>query len=490
MTDGITIRVLGDYGPFSRMGKSIGYQATIGGSSFLIDCGAPLFQQVGGFGLKAISGLIVTHCHDDHKRWFTDLALFYRYAPDIQKKVPLFTSEEIKDELLRCSGPALDRSLSADSKRIVDIDFEDYIEFRPLGPRAKYSIRTRDEGGGRSSLYVADRDGNPVGPDGAKIIISSKTGRPRLLFKDPAYKEWVEPESFYPFSSGVFYEEDRNVYAAPEGFTVEAIKSPVWHGITGIGLRFKTPGETFVFSSDTVHDIGLWRELCEEKRPLRPPMPKREFEAASVIRGDINDFIERTWSAERFEDAVETFEGAVVVHDIATRNSVVHTDYKCLAGSTMLKKDMAILTHGPDTLTSEWVLSRAEKHFKVKGGVFYEIVGGELYPFNADIYHKEAGGYFVGFRSEYGPYTVYEVDGHLLLSPDDMPELGKPLYRVELFEDIGGKYFPKLDDKNSMYLERKDGHVERLTFNGGGSNGTLVENVRAELAKKYPPGRK
>ena len=42
MMDGITIRVLGDYGPFSRMGKSIGYQVTIGQSSYLVDCGSPL----------------------------------------------------------------------------------------------------------------------------------------------------------------------------------------------------------------------------------------------------------------------------------------------------------------------------------------------------------------------------------------------------------------------------------------------------------------
>ena len=37
MSDGITVKVLGDFGPFSRMGKSIGYQVTIGKSSYLID---------------------------------------------------------------------------------------------------------------------------------------------------------------------------------------------------------------------------------------------------------------------------------------------------------------------------------------------------------------------------------------------------------------------------------------------------------------------
>ena len=51
-----------------------------------------------------------------------------------------------------------------------------------------------------------------------------------MLFKDPDYKEWVEPESFYPFSSTVFYEEEQNVYRDKEGFTVQAIKAAVWHG--------------------------------------------------------------------------------------------------------------------------------------------------------------------------------------------------------------------------------------------------------------------
>jgi len=127
MTDGITVSILGDYGPFSRMGKSIGYLVSIGNSVYLVDCGSPLFQQMGGHKVKTIKGLIVTHCHDDHKRWFTDIALFYKYAPDVSRKIFFLTSEVINEELLKGSGAALDRSLSHDSKSIVDIAYEDYI---------------------------------------------------------------------------------------------------------------------------------------------------------------------------------------------------------------------------------------------------------------------------------------------------------------------------------------------------------------------------
>ena len=482
MTDGITVRILGDYGPFSRMGKSIGYSVSIGNSIYLVDCGSPLFQQMGGHKIKTIKGLILTHCHDDHKRWFTDLALFYKYAPDVSRKIFFLTSEVINEELLKGSGPAIDRSLSHDSKSIVDISYEDYINHQLIGPGAKYKIVTKNEGQGRSCLSVSDRNGNPVTPDMAKIIISSKTGRSRLLFKDPDYKEWVEPESFYPFSSEVFYEQDRNIFRDAEGFTIEAINAPVWHGITGIGLKFKTDTESLIFSSDTVHDVELWKQLYSEKRPQRSSLTKKEFDAASVIYGDINDYIERTWSKERFMEAVNAFNDSIVIHDIAVRNSAVHTDYRKLKNTT-LQKDKTILTHSPDTMTSQWVLSETMKCFKVKEKAFFEVVGDTLYPCNADIYHKEAGKYYVGYKNTEGTYTAYEKDGLLNISEEKRPDLGAPLYAVDLYEDIGGRYFQKLEDNDTAYHERKDGMVERVKLTDTGSAGSIEEDHRDRLAK-------
>ena len=138
MITGIEVNVLGDYGPFSRMGKCIGYKVTIGNSTYLVDCGLPLFQTVGGNGLKAIKGAIITHCHDDHKRWFTDLILFNKYATDIGFKVQLLTTEEINGEIFRASGTAIDRSFSANLKQgVIDIEYEDYIDHTIIGPKAK-----------------------------------------------------------------------------------------------------------------------------------------------------------------------------------------------------------------------------------------------------------------------------------------------------------------------------------------------------------------
>lgn len=480
-TEGIVVRVLGDYGPFSTMGKSIGYQVSIGNSSFLVDCGSPLFQQIGGHGLKSIRGLIITHCHDDHKRWFTDLALFNLYAPDIQHKLPLFTSETINDALHVSSGPALNTSLSGDSKTVVDLEYGDYIDFKALGPRPKYRIARRDIGAGHFVLVVEDASGNAVGPERAKIVISSKNGVPRLLFKDPDYGEWVEPEQFYPFSSRTFYEENRNSYHDPDGYTIEAINAPVWHGVPGIGLRFSTATESLVFSGDTVHDTELWQALHAEKRPQRLCAG---FEAASVIHGDINDYIERIWSHERYHEALAAFDGAVVIHDIATRKSVVHTDYRRL-GQTVLKKGRTILTHSPDKMTSEWPLSNSEKSFLIEGTEFREIVGGALFPMDAAVYHKEEGKYYVGYRNPHGATTIYEKDGIVNLGGEWGWEKGTELYTVDLYEDIGGKYLPKLEEGAAVhYVEREDGMVERVTFNDGGSQGVVVANLRGSIVNR------
>lgn len=483
MIDGITVHVLGDFGPFSRMGKSIGYQITIGQSSFLLDCGAPLFQQLGGHGLRSIDGLIVTHCHDDHKRWFTDLALFNMYALDVNRRVFFFTSEDIHNELIRASGPALDRSLSNDSKKIIDIAYEDYINYQIIGPRAKYRIVSVNEGRGKTGLYIKDREGSIVGPGMAKIIISNKTKRPRMLFKDPDCREWVEPESFYTFSSDVFYEGNKNIYKDKEGFTIEAIKAPEWHGIPVIGIKIKTDEETLIFTSDTVNDVNLWKKLYTEKRTQRLNMPEKEFESAAVIYGDINDYIERVWSEERYREAVNAFNDAIVIHDISSGDSVVHTDYKLLK-KTLLRKDKVILTHAPDRITSEWALCDTEKSFKIKEGKFFEIVGNKLYPMNADIYYKEEGRYFVGYRNEQGRYTVYEKDGFLSLSEEERPDLGSPLYTIDIYKDISGKYFPKLENKDAMYRKRGDGQVELVEFTEEGSRGRIVENYRDRLQKR------
>jgi len=475
------VRFLGDFGPFSRMGKSIGYQITVGKSRFLLDCGAPLFQQIGGHGLKEIKGLILTHCHDDHKRWFTDLSLFSHYAPDVAQRIFLMTSEDVHAELLRAACPSLDRSLSPDAKCVIDISLADYIDYRILGPRARYRIAAYSERNRREGFSVVDRNGAMVGPEQAKVIISQKTGRPRMLFRDPELREWVEPESFYDFSSDIFYETEKNQYVDSEGFTIEALKAPVWHGISAMGIIVKTARETLVFTSDTNHNKELWEQLSTEKRPQRLGMAADAFASATVIHGDINDYIERAWSRQRYREALRAFESGIVIHDVSSRNSVVHTDYDKLS-KTVLRREKVILTHSPDRITSAWTLGDTEKTFRIQGEEYFEVVGSDLYRMDADIYHREAGKYFVGYRNEHGSHSICEKTGLLALTSGDIPPGAKLLFRVDLYEDIGGKYYPALKDGHARYARRPDGRVEVHAFTREGSSGSVVEPIQRSLA--------
>ncbi len=464
------------------MGKSIGYQVTIGDASFLVDCGSPLFQHIGGHGLKSVKGLIMTHCHDDHKRWFTDLSLFYMYAPDIAHKLNVLTSEAINSGLMVSSGPALNQSLSPDSKTVIDLDYVDYVNFQPIGPRALYRIVRQETGAGSWALVVVDAQGNIVDHEHAKIIINRKNGAPRLLLRDPDYCEWVEPEQFYPFSSQFFYEQNQNVYHDPTGFTIEAFNAPVWHGVPSIGLKFSTAHESLVFSSDTVNDTELWQVLHTEKRQqCLSDCTRTEFDSSSVIYGDINNFIERIWSKERYQDALVTFKDATVIHDIATRKSVVHTDYRRLK-HTELSKEHTILTHSPDKMTSEWPLTTSGKSYFIRGKSANEVVGNKLFPLDAAVYHKQDGRYFVGYKNRNGDTTVYENDGILNLGGEWNWEKGTGLFNVDLYEDINGRYYPKLaEDDVSCYVERKDGEVEQVTYSKEGSVGTVIEDLRGKL---------
>ena len=74
-----------------------------------------------------------------------------------------------------------------------------------------------------------------------------------------------------------------------------------------------------------------------------------EFEKSSILFGDINEFIERTWSRERYESALSAYQDCVVVHDVARKNSIVHTDYADIADAPIEK---LLFTHNPDNLTA------------------------------------------------------------------------------------------------------------------------------------------
>ncbi|HEJ84078.1 MAG TPA: hypothetical protein ENO25_05870 [Desulfobacteraceae bacterium] len=485
MNDEIIFDVIGNTSPFSMMGESSGYMVTVNDCSYLLECGSPIFPTLGYQGIAEIKGIFATHSHEDHKRWFTDMVLFSFYNPLLKNKVRLVSSEPVLEEFAKNSKGALERSLSHDSKRIVDIPYDNMVEEVPVGPRSKYSIRLKTSGGGRFRYQVEDRKGNIIGPEKAKIFINPAANRPRLLYRDDETGEWVEPESYYPFSSPIFYEKDQNVFHDEEaGLTVKALKSSVWHGVPTVAFKFMTESNTLLFSADTVYKPSLWKELYAERRPQKfGAVARDEFKKGSIIYGDINDFIERTWSRERYEAAMRAYDGSIVIHDVARKNSVVHTDYADI-GEAPIEK--LLFTHNPDNLTARRPILTSGKRIVLRSGDVFEWVRGELFPFDADVYIHHFSSDLVGYESQNGAYKIIEKDG--LLGVVDVGAPGHGILRVDLLQDIGGEYFPLLDDPSRCYFVRGDGRVEEVTFDGNTSQGRVIDSVRGKMKSRGSPG--
>ena len=483
MSHDMEFEVIGNTSPFSLMGESSCYMITVNGRSYLLDCGTPIFPYLGYQGISEIKGIFATHSHEDHKRWFTDIVLFSFYNPVLKSKVRLVSSETILDEYAKNSKGALERTLSHDSKKVIDVPYENMVEPIIIGPRSKYFINLKKGGSGFFYYQVEDREGNVIGPDKAKIFINPAATRPRLLYKDDETGEWVEPESYYCFNSDLFYEQDKNVFYDKEaGLTVQAVKSTVWHGVPTIAFKFMTEESSLFFSADTVFRPDLWLQLCEERQPQRfRTISRSEFEKSSIIIADINDFIERTWSRQRYENAMSAYRGSVVVHDVARNNSVVHTDYSDIAKAPF---QHIFFTHNPDNLTSWRPILTSRKKLVLKKGEVYESVKGVLYPYDADVYVHHLSGDFVGYRSEKGAYKVIEKDRLLGIVGADDPQEG--LMRVDLYQDLRGEYYPLLSSFNKVYFIREDGRVEEQTFDSNRSSGKVVQSIRGKIGKGKP----
>jgi hypothetical protein len=56
---------------------------------------------------------------------------------------------------------------------------------------------------------------------------------------------------------------------------------------------------------------------------------------------------------------------------------------------------------------------------------------------------------------------------------------------VDLYEDIGGKYLPRLaPGAASHYVERMGGRIELVTCDENGSRGTIVEDLRGQVVNR------
>jgi len=498
MGRGIELEVIGDSSLFTRLGKGVGYLVSADGAEYLVDCGATPFRALGHDGINSLRGLIATHSHEDHRRWFTDLVLYLKYHPACRRKLTLITSEKIHEEYEKNSRGALEISLSADSRRVVDVPYSEFVEKVVIGPLAKYAVKLCQQGsGGRVWRAVETATGEPAPPSLAKVVVNPAANRPRMLFKDPDIGEWVEPESYYPFSSRTFYEPDRNdVIDETSGLRIRAVKAPAWHGPPTIGLLFSRGAEKVAFSSDTVYDMDLWRELVDTKRPRPPEVQTHQFEEAYVLRDDINRYIERTWSEERFQEALKCFDGAVVVHDADFEASIVHTSLSKLEKQSSWRK--LLLTHTPERFCSQFPITATGKRYVFEDGDVLEIAGcrrlpresgrpegGTARPLEADVYFKDADGLlYVGYEAAEGIGRLWDTPrGATMTIGTDAPPApeAKLLGRYDVYRDIDGEYYPALTERGSYYRIRTDGKVEAVSETADTSRGRLAEDRRGRV---------
>jgi hypothetical protein len=158
---------------------------------------------------------------------------------------------------------------------------------------------------------------------------------------------------------------------------------------------------------------------------------------------------------------------------VARKNSVVHTNYEDICGAEI---DQLLFTHTPDNLTAKRPILKSGKRIVFRNGRIYEWVDGHLFCFDADVYVKHFSSCYTGYRSRKGAYKLISKNALLGVVGAAGPEKG--LMRLDLYEDINGRYFPVLKEPNKFYRVRADGQVEEVTVEATTSYGRLVESVR------------
>ena len=479
----LTVDILGDSGQFSRNGKSIGYRVKAGGSQFLVDCGAPVFPLLGSSGLAEIDGIVGTHVHEDHKRWFTDMAFHQKFTNKSEQQIHLLASKQVLNDYRRSSIAAFESTLSPNSQRIENRSYDEYIKTTQISPDPKYRIEQKFNNQKKSTWRIVDNQGNVVPRDRARIFPQEGKSQPRFLLKDPENGRWVEPATYYSFDDKRFYEtESFRPYHHPSGLHITPIKATAWHGPPTTSLLFEFEDEQIFFSSDTIYNPSLWNQLSQPQPPEKHP----EDHDSYLLHGDINDYNEQIWSKQRFDRANSFYnKNLIMIHDVSNPRSAVHTDYRHLENL----ENPFVLTHSPDVFTSLHPLSHPGKTFVIEDNEIQEVTeNANRFPLNADCYLKEFSDYYVGYynpeghyaliRKESGQFEVKEFDH------TDQPEHrdDQRIQRIDLYKEISGDYFPVLETNTEKYVTRPDGLVEKVHYDKKGSRGILVDGQREQLA--------
>jgi hypothetical protein len=433
---GLEIEILGDSASLDREGKCVGYRLTTGGRNLLLDCGSPALGMLGSEAFRQISGVLVSHCHEDHVRWLAEFALFKRFYVPGPDRLKVYATEDVHVEIRKFLQVFLERSLSYDRDRVIEFPCDSFIEPHILGYSARFRIKKIAFSGNTAfALRVADSRGKAVSPTRAKVIISPETGRARMLFRESKNGRWVEPECYFAFGDPEFYEKRESVLKAG-GCSIKAVKDHFWHGMLGSGFEISSRGNRTFFSCDTVYDPKLWKKLATDVRPSRLRPSGRNFNRSHIIEGNINDYIEQTWSAERLKAALALYEKrGTVFHDVNTRESVIHTEYDVLASSGI---ENLVLVHAPEYFVSREMLARPGQVFVIRNGKFTEKTGKKSRASKPDIHIRDRGKFFVGYKNPKGSHEIFRKNGLLKHRAARKGRKTRALMRVSLHEITDG----------------------------------------------------
>ncbi len=476
-SSGLYIDILGDYSTFSPAGKGIGYRIRANGAEFLLDCGAPVFHQLGEEGINNLDGIIITHSHEDHKRWLTEIGLHNKYTSRNGLSFPLLGIEKVMKEIKTTASYALEQTLSEDSMQIENILFEDFFQPQIVGPRPRYHCKKISKKGWR----VVDQNNNILPPDKAKVFLPPGQRAPSRWFNDPEEKIWIEPESFYNFTDDRFYQNIDNLsYEHKNGLKITPVKATFWHGLPGCSYLFSYENEKVLFSSDTHYNPRLWKKLARPRPPAKDPL-QSEIATSHQTTENINNYIQQTWSKKRLDRALSFYDGDYpLVHDVTTGRGIVHTPYKHLRDF----EGELLLTHSPDNFTALDPICAPGQVFVVKENKFYTVDNNESYQIPGDCFCRKNEQFFIGLKDETGSHVLTETnkgDYQIFRADESIPAEAEKICKIKFYEQIHGDYYPALKDNNKKYYLDDQGRVVLLERDSRKLKSKIVTGNRQEL---------
>ena len=406
MSNRITVDILGDWPLLSGPGKGFAYRVSCDGSTYLVDCGANIFNALSPKELFSINGIFITHVHSDHVRYLADLAFYLQFSGKKPKRLRVIATDRIHWHLRESLLETMDLTLDRKRSSIRQIPYEDFFDCVLVGPDPLYYMTmTKLAGCKAPPLAVMSADEKVVSPSRGKVLMHPKTGRLSMLLKDDATGAWVSPECFYDFSSRAFYKPDMRDYLDRRcGLRVSAVKKGIWHGMTAVGYLFQCGKSRVFFTGDTAADLDLWRRLAEETIP-RPKTKAHTFLRAPFIVDDIAQYVERTWSADRIKDLDKLYGGTATFHECGGGENVVHTDcmqleklWNYAVGAEAVNSSLALI-HTPPRLVSRFPIVVPGQQYVVEGGHFVNLK-------RADFYVKEGTSCRLAYKDVGGKYCI------------------------------------------------------------------------------------